>query len=131
VTIHGSGVYVTNLTGLVLNGGSTLTLVAENSSTQFVINDTGAFSLTGGSHIVAQGYGPNEEYKVLYNVLGSGQAVQLNRGTKNGAPNTTVDGIMLAPNRDINLTPGAVNPEIIGGGSQITITSGGEVEHVG
>jgi choice-of-anchor A domain-containing protein len=129
VTIDGtSGTNVINLTGLVLNGGTTLTLVAKDDSKIFVINDTGPFTLTGGSHIVAQNF-PDNDFDVLYNVVGSGQDVQLNGGTSNGMPNSTIEGVLLAPDRNIDLSPGFVAGEVIGGGQQITITSGGVVQH--
>jgi hypothetical protein len=129
VTINGdSGLTVVNLTDLVLNGGATLTLVAKDTTTKFLINDTGRFVIQGGSHIVALKLGSNN-YRVLYNILGPGQDVAMGGGLHNQMPNSTVGGIILAPDRNIDLSPGFVAPEIIGGGKQISITSGGIVRN--
>jgi len=126
ITIIGNrALTVVDLTDLVLNGGSTVTLIS-NRSARFVINDTGRFVLQGGSRIVVAGtVGPSN---VLFNVVGQGQDVAMGGGTKNGVPNSQAYGILLALERIISLSPGFVRPEVIGGGKQINITSGGQVK---
>jgi hypothetical protein len=115
---------VVNLTDLILNGGSTVTLSSPNPNWQFIINITGKLALQGGSSVVVSGIAAPH---VLFNVLGTGQDVAMGGGTKNGVPNSMLYGIILATQRNIDLSPGFVRPEVIGGGSQITITSGGKV----
>jgi hypothetical protein len=115
---------VVNLVDLVLNGGSTVTLSSPNPNWQFVINITGKLVLQGGSTVVDSGLPAPH---VLFNVLGTGQDVAMGGGTKNGMPTSQLYGVVLATQRNIDLSPGFVRPEIIGGGSQITITSGGRV----
>lgn len=115
---------VVDLADLILNGGSTLTLFSPKPTWQFVINITGRLTIQGGSRVVTQGLNPPH---VVFNVLGAGQDVAMGGGTQNGIPTSQLDGILLVPQRNIALSPGLVRPEVIGGGSQITITSGGEV----
>jgi len=115
---------VVNLNDLILNGGSTLTFQASSPLWQFIVNVSGRFVIQGGSRIVASGVAPP---RILYNIVGTGQDVAMGGGTQNGVPNSRVDGIVLATQRNIALSPGFVRPEIIGGGQQITITSGGQV----
>jgi hypothetical protein len=125
ITISGNAsLTVVNVSDLVLNGGSTVTLTS-NRSARFVINDTGRFVLQGGSRIVVAGtVGPSN---VLFNVVGQGQDVAMGGGTHNGVPTSQAYGILLALQRNISLSPGFVRPEVIGGGAQINITSGGQV----
>jgi hypothetical protein len=125
VTINATGyTTVVNLKDLVLNGGSTVTLSAPKPAWQFVVNVTGNFAIQGSSRVVTAGIAPPH---VVFNVLGSGSAVAMGGGTHNGVPNSQVSGVILALQRNIALSPGLVRPEVIGGGSQITITSGGIV----
>jgi len=125
ITIAASAhVTVVDLTDLVLNGGSTVTLTASQPA-KFVINDTGRFVLQGGSRIVVAG--ALLPVDVLFNVVGTGQDVAMGGGTHNGVPTSQAYGILLALQRNISLSPGLVRPEVIGGGAQIDITSGGQV----
>jgi hypothetical protein len=118
---------VVNLTDLVLNGGSTVTLSSPDPNWQFVINIMGRLVIQGGSRVITNGSSPPASH-VLYNVLGTGQDVAMGGGTyKSGFPKAELFGVVLATQRNIALSPGFVRPEIIGGGSQITITSGGQV----
>lgn len=115
---------VIDLQDLILNGGSTLTLAAPNQTWQFIINVSGTVAIQGGSKVLTQGIDPPH---VILNVVGPGHDVALGGGTQNGHPNSWVYAIILATQRNIALSPGLVRPEVIGGGQQITITSGGEV----
>jgi choice-of-anchor A domain-containing protein len=126
MTINGGpGTNVLNLSMLVLNGSATVTLNAPAGSL-FIINVTGKFALSGTSHVFATG--GISQFCVLYNILGAGEQVAFSGGLGSGnIPRTSIDGILLAPQRDIALSPGLVNGEIIGGGKQINITSGGEI----
>jgi hypothetical protein len=127
ITIAGeAGINVLNLTDLVITNG-TLTLDAPFGGS-FVINVAGRFSLSGGSDIELEG--GLTPYDVLYNIIGAGEKVSLSGGTSNGVPNTTVRGILLAPEREISISPGLVIGEVIGGGKQIAITSGGQVHNL-
>lgn len=126
ITISGNAALtVVNVTDLILNGGSTVTLTS-NRSARFVINDTGRFVLQGASRIVVAG--TVIPSNVLFNVVGPGQDVAMGGGTKNNVPTSQAYGILLAPDRNISLSPGFVRPEVIGGGAQINITSGGQVK---
>lgn len=123
--IGSSGINVLNLTDLVITNG-TLTLSAPIDGL-FIINITGKFSLSGGSDIlVGGGLSP---LNVLYNIIGAGEKVSISGGTTNGVPNMTINGIILAPQREISVNAGLVIGEVIGGGKQITITSGGQVNN--
>ncbi len=81
--------------------------------------------MTGGSKIVASGVPPST---VLYNIIGPGSQVALNGG--GGGVNccrASIDGTMLALERNIALSPGLVNGEVIGG-QDISIVGGAAVK---
>ena len=62
-------------------------------------------------------------FGVLYNITGVGRQASL-------SGNTSVNGILLAPERGISLAgTGFVIREVISGGTQITISGGGEVDN--
>jgi hypothetical protein len=114
-----AGRNVVNLTGLTLNGGADLILSGPAGSS-WVVNDTGGFNLTGGSTITLMGgLTPTD---ILFNLTGTGNA-QFSGG---GGGAAALDGVLLAPDRDVNLAPGIVTGEVIAGGD-ITIVSGGRV----
>ena len=117
---------VLNLANLVITNG-TLTLSAPRGG-EFIINISRKFSLSGGSKILLGG--GLTPYAVLFNVTGAGDKVALTGGTTNGVPNTKISGIILAPEREISLSPGLVTGEVIGGGKQIAITSAGQVNNL-
>jgi hypothetical protein len=84
----------------------------------------GKFALSGGSKILVDGVQPND---VLYNVIGTGDAVQFSGGGGGvNCCNTKVDGTLLAPKRQIQLSPGLVNGAVISG-KDISIVSGASV----
>ncbi len=108
---------------VVLQAGKVLTLsgVAGDS---FIFNVTGQFVLNG-ARIVASGVQPKD---VLYNIIGSGPQVAFTGGGGgSGCCNASVDGTLLALKRDIALSPGLVNGELIGG-QNISIASGSSVK---
>lgn len=114
----GSGLNVVNLTNLELNsGGESLTLSAPSNG-YFVINVSGTFSVgaTGspGSITVAGGL---SQMQVLYNVEGTGSAVTFNGSWYD----TDVQGVVLAPYRDIALNGATVDGEVISGNLNLTV----------
>ena len=65
---------------------------------------------------------------VLYNILGSGgQVAFTGGGGGTGCCKSSVDGTLIALNRNIALSPGLVNGELIGG-QNISIVSGSTVK---
>ena len=128
VTINGASfTTVIDLNDLILNGGSTLTLSAPKPGWQFIINISGTLAVQGGSKVLVAG--ATTPPHVVFNVVGPGQDVAMGGGTHNGLPTSLLDGIVLATQRNIALSPGWVRPEVIGGGKQLVITSGGLVEN--
>ena len=99
-TINGApgGTYVLNLTNLVLSA-STLTLTGD-ASTNYVINVSRFMSLSSGSKI--QLSGGLQPQNVLFNLRNSASFDV----TLSGA--STVDGIILAANRNVKLTGASV-----------------------
>jgi hypothetical protein len=92
--------YVVNLANLVLQGtGAILTLTGANT-TNYVINVTNYLSLRGGASI--QLSGGLQPQNVLFNVRNSASYdVTMSGGS-------TLDGIILAANRNVKLTGGSV-----------------------
>src|SRR5205823_4988887 len=110
--------------GDVVLNGRTVTLSGV-SGDSFIINVTGKFVLNGGSRIVVSGIQPKD---VLYNILGSGQQVAFTGGGGgSGCCKSSVDGTLIALHRNIALSPGVVNGELIGG-QNISIVSGASVK---
>jgi choice-of-anchor A domain-containing protein len=114
----GSGLNVIDLTNLELNSGSESLTLSAPSNGYFVINVSGTFSVgsssTAGDILVAGGL---SQLNVLYNVEGTGSAVAFN-GTWYS---TDVQGIVLAPYRDIALNGATVDGEVISGNLNLTI----------
>ncbi len=98
------------------------------AGTQFIIKVSGNFALTGGGNgpqiRAAGGVKPSD---ILYVFVGSGPSVAFSGG--GGGENccaAIVDGTLLAPYRQIQLSPGLVNGEVISG-ENISIVSGSGV----
>jgi choice-of-anchor A domain-containing protein len=108
------GDYAFNLAGINLGSGSKLTLSAPAGST-FVLNvQGGAFNLSSAQIILTGGLTADD---VLFNVLGSGGV---------NIASSTVNGIILALNRSVNVSGGTVAGEIVGGSINL---SGGKVNN--
>jgi choice-of-anchor A domain-containing protein len=110
------GQFVFDLRGINLRRGSKLTLSAPAGST-FVLNVGthllgGAFNLSSAQVILTGGLTADD---VLFNVLGSGGV---------NIASSTVNGIILALNRSVNISGGTVDGEIVGGSINL---SGGKV----
>ncbi len=106
----GAGLNVVRLTGLIITNG-TLTLNAPPGGA-FLLNVSGSFQLSGPSQIrLVGGVAP---LAVAYNVTGPGQAVSL-------SGQATVTGIVLAPQRNVQLTV-VMTGEVIAGGPSITLS---------
>jgi hypothetical protein len=95
---------------------------------KFIVKVSGKFALTGGGAgpqiRVAGGVQPKD---VLYVIVGSGEQVAFSGG--GGGMDccaAIVDGTLLAPYRNIALSPGLVNGEVISG-QNISIVSGSSV----
>ena len=128
---------VTTITGVVginvicvedvILSGKQVTLTGP-AGAQFIINVTGKFVLTGGGQgpriRVAGGVLPKD---VLYNILGAGSDVAFSGGGGGaGCCKAIVDGTLLAPLRNIKLSPGLVNGQVISG-KDIKFSSGASV----
>jgi hypothetical protein len=128
-TITGvSGVNVICVQNVTLSGRQIL--LKGPADATFIFSVKGQFVLTGG------GAGPQirvdtstglKPSAVLYNILGKGPDVAFSGG--GGGVNccaAVVDGTILAPLRNINLSPGLVNGEVISA-LNINIVSGSSV----
>jgi len=117
-TIIGSaGLNVINLTGITLGNGQKLTLNGP-AGAQFVINVSGNIVLNSAS-IVETGGLLNTD--VVFNVGGK---VQTSGGLNNLS---VINGIVLDLTGQIAMSPGSINGELIAGGNNPQIVSGGFV----
>jgi len=117
-TIIGSaGLNVIDLTGITLGNGQTLTL-SGLAGAQFVINVSGNIVLNSASIILAGGILNTD---VVYNVGGK---VQTSGGLNNLS---VINGIVLDLAGQIAMAPGSINGELIAGGNNPQIVSGGFV----
>lgn len=108
------GVY--NLSSLTLQNGTILDLVAGGS---YVFNISSSLALNS-SRIL-----DSTSDDVLFNIL-PGAGVGFSGGL---SQESVLDGILLAPDSNVNLTPGLIVGEIISGGN-INIASGAQVKGV-
>jgi hypothetical protein len=127
----GAGLNIIDLTNLQLNAGS-LILSDSFAGATFLIDITGAFSVTNGASITESGGLPN--FNVLFNVEGSGTTVciSVSSSTCSGSATptaTTVGGIVLAPFRTVTLDAAVVDGEVIAGGSGgLTLTNNSVID---
>lgn len=112
------GVY--DLSNFKLQNGDVVNLAAGGS---YVFNISGTLSLNSAEILAAEGLSDSD---ILFNIEGS-HGVAFSGGIHN---ESVLDGIILAENASISLTPGAVNGEIISG-ANINIASGGSVNSGG
>jgi hypothetical protein len=117
------GLNVINLSNISLGNGQVLTLNGS-AGTEFILDDSGGMSLNSAQIVLTGGLTAND---VVYNVTGN--TVQTSGGLNN---ESVLAGTILAPNENVQLTPGALTGEIIGG-KNISIASGASVSgvHVG
>lgn len=108
------GVY--NLADFKLGNGTIVNLAAGGS---YVFNIKGTLSLNSAEVLAAAGL---SDANILFNVEDS-QGVAFSGGMNNEC---VLDGIILADDASVSLTPGAVNGEIIAG-NNINVASGGSV----
>jgi putative adhesin len=112
------GVNVANLTSVTLGNGQTLTLNGPAGS-QIILNDTGGVTLNSAQIVLTGGLSLLD---VVFNLTGT-----TGLSTSGGLNNeSVVAGIFLAPNAQVQLSPGALTGEIISG-KNIGIASGGSV----
>jgi len=120
-TITGTGQEVINLTSFSLGNNSVLTLDAP-AGASFIFNISGNFTMQGKVMLIG-GISPAD---VLWNVTGTGNAVAFS----GGGNSAQLSGILLAPFRDIQLSPGLVIGEVIGGGNTISLSGGADINAV-
>jgi hypothetical protein len=121
LTIIGSaGLNVIDLTGINLGNGQTLTLSAP-AGAQFVINVSGDIVLNSASIVEAGGVLATDV------VLNVGGKVQTSGGLNNLS---VINGIVLDLTGQIGMAPGAINGELIAGGNNPQIVSGGFVNGI-
>ncbi len=111
-----SGAHVVlHLTDFVLTGGADFSL-SGSASTTYIINIANKFSLVGGTITLMDGLLPEH---VLFNVVGSGLDISLTSAAQ-------FSGFLLAPQRNVNLSAGAVaNGTIIAG--KVSLSGGSKV----
>jgi hypothetical protein len=110
-TITGtSGVNVVDISNLNLNN-QTLTLNGPAGS-QFIINDSGGFTLSSGQILLTGGVTSQD---VVFNVTSSDPI------TTSGT--TSITGNILATNSNVSMSPGLLSGELIAGGSTIGLSS--------
>jgi hypothetical protein len=123
LTITGTaGLNVIDIANLSLGNGQVLMLKGP-AGAEFVINDSGGFTLNSGRIVETGGVAESD---VVINLTGSGPNASTSGGLNN---ESVVDGILLAPHRGIQFSPGQVNGELISGGN-ISLVSGGNVNGV-
>jgi hypothetical protein len=119
-TLSTPGTY--RLNNINLNNGAKLTLQGSASAT-YIFNISGTLSLNSAQIVLSGGL---TAQNVLFNVTGS-QAVQFSGGLNDWHGEAELQGIILAPNAQVQLSPGLVVGEIISG-QNISIASGGSVQ---
>jgi hypothetical protein len=80
--------------------------------------------LNSGKILLTGGIGVTD---VIFNIEASGNAISTSGGLNN---ESVINGIVLAPNSGVAMSPGLINGELIAGGSTIHLVSGGSVDGV-
>jgi hypothetical protein len=112
---------VTTTAGINLGNGQVLTLNGPAGS-EVILNDTGGVTLNSGQIVLTGGLTPSD---VVFNLTGT-----TGLSTSGGLNNESVlAGIFLAPDAQVQLSPGALTGEIISG-QNIGISSGASVSSV-
>lgn len=141
LTATHSGFYVVNLNGNITLGNTDKLILSEAAgvNAQFVLNVNGNITLNGGNNfsggdiVLGGGLTLNN---VLINVTSTtgGDNVTSSGGSSpdpahpgNTLPNAYIQGILLDVGGGIHLSPGQVYGEIIGGGNEINLVSGSQV----
>ncbi len=114
------GLNVINLSSITLGNGAVLTL-SGSAGTEFILNDSGGMALNSADIVLAGGLTAND---VVFNVTGNN--VQASGGLLN---ESVLAGTILAPNENVQLSPGSFAGSIISGGN-INIASGANVSGV-
>ena len=126
-----NGANVTHLSDIDLNH-TVLTLNGAGlADAQFVINFSGSINLhgddAGGKILLTGGLTTHD---VIFNYVGAagGTAIVSSGGSSNNIPNAIFSGVYLVTNSDVNLAPGEIDGEVIGGaaGYKITFASGSQ-----
>lgn len=116
MTITGTGHVVLRLRDFILTGG-TFTLVGTSPGTTFVFNISRAFSLSGSARIVLSGITASN---VIFNVRGGSNAAAI-------SGSAAFQGILLANYRNVKISGGTVNGEIVG--NRVVISGGATLFH--
>ncbi|HVS35504.1 MAG TPA: choice-of-anchor A family protein, partial [Gemmataceae bacterium] len=114
------GLNVLNVTGINLGNGQTLTL-SGSAGSQFVVNDSGGLTLNSGAIALSGGVTADD---VVFNMINGG-AVSTSGGLNN---ESVLNGLVLDATGKIQLTPGLVNGEIVGG-DNINLASGATINN--
>lgn len=112
-----AGLNVLDLTAINLGNGQALTLNAP-AGAEFVINVSGNIVLNSALIKETGGIASTD---VVFNVAGN---VQTSGGLDN---ESVINGIVLDKSGKIALSPGAINGELIAGGNNPQVVSGGSV----
>jgi choice-of-anchor A domain-containing protein len=125
----GSGLNVVNLTNLELNNHADGLTLSAPANGYFVINVTGTFSVLNGADITVAG--GLSQLNVLYNVESTGTAVCFSSGSScsnTGSTTADIQGVVLAPYRDISLDGAQVDGELISGNLNLTLNNNSTVD---
>lgn len=109
------GPIVLNLSSFTLGSGAEFTLIGT-AHMAYIINVSGAFSLTNGKVLLSGGIDPGD---VLFNITGTGSTVALSSSSQ-------FNGLLLAPSRAASLSSGAkFNGTLIAG--SVSVAGGAKV----
>jgi choice-of-anchor A domain-containing protein len=120
MTLTGTaGVNVLNLTNISLGAGNTLTLDGP-AGAQWVINDSGGLTLTQAGIVETGGSTASD---VVFNIRSTVTVSEA--GLTNSQ--SVINGVVLAPNSNVQLSSGVINGELISGGTSVQISAGASV----